>query len=298
MRSESNLNFAQYLALVRQRSRSLNGISGIKLHAYQLHYLPRFRGHDADAERLSPARSLRRLFPGARQYIWLTRRDRVRQAISLELAFATNQWWSLEGQPMPDALATGVPAFDPTAIARWESALREYDARWAEYFKANAITPVTLVYEDLVADYEGSIRSILRSLDVPDADAVAIQPARLRRQSDARSETWLAQYQAFLASGAAASLSFPSIDAEDPIEARCRSFRAAIPPVWKRWITHGRSKHLNDDALASVLVSNGYDPAAARAAVEAASFDTASPGLDNLAVTPADSTTQKRVPQP
>jgi trehalose 2-sulfotransferase len=296
MRHTTDLTSRQYLRLMRQRSMTENRVSGIKLHAYQLPYLQRFAGVGTGAAGLPPTERLPKLFSDAR-YVWLTRGNRARQAISLELAFRTNRWWSIGGQPKGSAEAEA-PAFDPAAIARWEEALTAYDSRWSAFFKANSITPATLTYEDLVADYEGSIRSVLRLLDVPDADAVAIRPARLRRQSDARSEAWLAQYETLRSNGALATLKFTSIDAQDPIEARTGDFTSRIPPLWKRWIAHARLQHLDDGELAAVLTRNGYDPIAARAAVaavmpEAAMTDSATRPTPNV-----DRNAEDKVQQP
>ena len=242
----------QYLRLVRRRSATSNGVSAVKLHAYQLRCLQRFAG------RKTPAQLLQALFPNSR-YFWLTRRDKAAQAISLERAISTHQWWSLEGQGVEQPPVK----FDPLSIAHWEAALDHYETIWAEFFRANAITPIKVTYEDLRDHYETTVRDVLSALEIP--ETIPIPPPRLQRQANIASAELRRQYQTYRES--TPTLSFPSIADQDPIEAKCADFSTYVPPVWKEWIAQARRRLLSHDAMLSVLVRNGYTKDAARAAI-------------------------------
>ena len=141
------------------------------------------------------------LFPQAK-YLWLMRRDKVRQAISHELASSTNEWWAVDGAiaDKPEGSIEN-PEFDAGAIARAERIFAEEEAQWHAYFADRGIMPLVVHYEDMVADYPGTIVSVLKWLGVPNADAVHVPPPRLKRQSNARNEEWVARYAAFKSAG-------------------------------------------------------------------------------------------------
>ena len=197
MGHSSDLSYETYLDLARAESTTANGISGIKLHYYQFAELPKTLEAIENFRGLAPARLMARLFPQAR-YLWLTRRDKPRQAISFFMASSTDEWWSIEGiTPAKREGSIETPEFDPLAIARVEQVLVESDAKWQAHFEHNQIAPLVIHYEDLLSDYPGTIVSVLKWLGVPNADAVHVPPARLRRQSNGLNEEWLARYAAF-----------------------------------------------------------------------------------------------------
>ena len=59
-----------------------------------------------------------------------------------------------------------------------------------------------IVYEDLVADYEETIRRTLRFLQIPEADHVPIAATKMKSQTDNTTDQWLNQYLAFKKSNA------------------------------------------------------------------------------------------------
>ena len=89
--NQTDLTFEGYLQAARLSSMTSNGISGIKLHYYQFADLPRRMPPRSRRGNLSPRELISAMFPDAK-YVWLTRRDKVRQAISLYLAYQTDQW--------------------------------------------------------------------------------------------------------------------------------------------------------------------------------------------------------------
>jgi LPS sulfotransferase NodH len=251
----TDLSRSAYLRLARADSTSSNQVSGIKLMYYQFAELPTKAAELDNMTGLTAAQALSRLFPHAR-HIWLTRRDKRRQAISLFIASMTNTWWNIDGATLAQQRTSAEPAFDPYAIARLEQVLVENDAKWQAYFDGNRIDPLVIHYEDLVADYRGTIVSVLRWLGIPGAEAVQLPPPRLKRQSDARNEAWLARYTAFKSSGGPGN---PAKDeAGTPVLDRPDESATAISDEWKQWVMQSKLLGSSDETIVEVLTSNGY----------------------------------------
>ena len=70
-------------------------------------------------------------------------------------------------------------------IALWET-------HWDRFFRSNGIEPVEVVYEDLCADFDATVASVLDRI-VPGASAAIPRPDTAR-QADARSEELLRRY--------------------------------------------------------------------------------------------------------
>jgi hypothetical protein len=147
------------------------------------------------------------------------------------------------------------------------------DSKWQSFFDDNGIAPFVITYEDLIADYAGAIRCVLKWLGAPAAEAVVVPPPRLRRQSDGRNENWLARYQAFKSNAGNLAQILPS-DATDnpPSEPAQRRF-GTVPDVWKQWVGHSKLLRAKDDAIVAVLINNGYNRDAAHTEVERTASD-------------------------
>jgi len=273
MGHSTDLSYAMYLELARSESTTSNGISGIKMHYFQLAELPKKMAGIQSLRGLTAAELMLKVFPNAK-YIWLTRRDKARQAISLMLATRTNEWWSIKGSAASKALeSSGDPEFDPHTIARMEHFLEEHDSRWQSYFQNHKIAPLVIYYEDLVADYAGIIVSVLKWLGIPNADHVVIPEPRLRRQSNARNEEWLARYTALKVDCG----SFPPTSASDEtdgfVSERIQKTFETIPDEWKKWIGQSKLLDTKDELIVEVLTNNGYSRASALAEVGKAASD-------------------------
>ncbi len=185
--------YADYLRNVRARSATSNGVRGVKVHHYQLAALPAKAAALPGLRGRRPVEIISLLFPGAR-YIWLTRQDKLRQAISLFRAKATDEWYALGspggGEPAP----TDPVAMDAVAVNSLRETLVAADQAWAAFFAENRIRPLVITYEQFVADYEGTLRGVLSWLGLELAGAVEIPVPRLRRQADDRTERLLAEY--------------------------------------------------------------------------------------------------------
>lgn len=184
--------FAAYLDHVIAKATTANGVCGIKLHYYQFIDLAQ-KLATLDAYRsLTTAGAMAAAF-AAPKYVWLTRRDKARQAISYYRACQTDEWWQIDGISRPPGSARTVD-FDSRAIRKLELTLESNDNAWRQYFRANGIDPLVVDYEDLAVDYVGNVSRVLQWLGIRGSNYVAIGPPRLKRQSDPDTERWLARY--------------------------------------------------------------------------------------------------------
>lgn len=134
------------------------------------------------------------------KYVWLRRRNRVAQAISLYRAAHTGVWRSIAGRGDGDSVADRELPFDFRKISAILRRVEDEDLKWKSYFLAYRIAPLMLVYEEFVENYERTIQGVLKFLDLPYEDAT-IAPPKLERQADDRSREWEERYREEAAEG-------------------------------------------------------------------------------------------------
>ena len=176
-------SYADYVAGALSQGTTPNGVFGAKImwgyfddFVGKLHSIPGYEDRPV-AELLST------VFPNL-HYLWMTRRDKVRQAISFERAIQTNSWAMTDETP----LLTGELHFDFARIDALVHLIEAHEAAWHHYFAESGITPFTVVYEGFVASYEQTAIQILHELRIPVPEPLQFAPRRMRRQADARSE--------------------------------------------------------------------------------------------------------------
>jgi LPS sulfotransferase NodH len=65
---------------------------------------------------------------------------------------------------------------------------------WQRFFQEHEISPHCVVYEELVADYESTVRGVLGFLGL-NSEQTCIPPPRSQKQSDALSQEWQERYR-------------------------------------------------------------------------------------------------------
>lgn len=133
---------------------------------------------------------LRSAFPRLR-CIYLTRQDKVRQAISKARAMQTNRWVI-----DPEKNASGEATFDPALIEQCLRSTTRAEALWSEFFQRNEIEPLSVTYEDLCADYAATVGRVLDFLRIRPPRRFSLGAPTTVRQADATTEEWVARYAA------------------------------------------------------------------------------------------------------
>jgi trehalose 2-sulfotransferase len=174
-----------FLQELRERPTTANGVWGSKMMwNYFAEALARLRAWPRLG--LEPGVSdpdvLAAAFPGLR-YVWLRRQDKVRQAISWWRADATGQYALAEGEQ-----AKQPPAFDREAIGRLVQFAEECEAGWREWFATHSITPLEIVYEEMVPVLTEVVRDLAAFLGVMLPTGVGQVHPRLQLQADHHTE--------------------------------------------------------------------------------------------------------------
>jgi LPS sulfotransferase NodH len=187
--------YERYLSWALEQGTTANGVFGAKLMwGYLGDFADLLRGIEGNAGRPVPE-LLGRVFPDLR-YVQITRKDKVRQAVSLWKAVQTQAW--RRERPEDDGRAAE-PIFSFRAINFLVRELTAHDASWDAYFLGLGIQPVKVTYEELAEAPEPVVRRVLAQLGVPEPADLALDAPALRVQADARSEEWVRRVHDHLA---------------------------------------------------------------------------------------------------
>jgi LPS sulfotransferase NodH len=122
------------------------------------------------------------------RYIWLRRRDTLRQAISLYRAAATDIWHWPAGAPRPMAC----PVFDAERIEHCRREITIANDYWRDWFAGEAArSPLELWYEDISADPRAAIEHICRHIGLSTENLPTPQ-SKLCVMRDAVTDEWCA----------------------------------------------------------------------------------------------------------
>jgi LPS sulfotransferase NodH len=186
--------YADYLEWALNAGTTPNGVFGAKLMwGYLGDFAQLLRGIEGMAGRALPD-LLERAFPGLR-YIQITRRDKVRQAVSLWKAVQTQAW---KQEPGEEGTPIVEPVFSFRAINYLVRLLTAHDASWDAYFLGLGYEPLTITYEELAESTEAVVFRVLDHLGIPAPDGLVVGGAGLSVQADEVSERWVARVQEHL----------------------------------------------------------------------------------------------------
>jgi LPS sulfotransferase NodH len=199
-----------YVARLSQARATPNGVFGAKLLYRQLLHLESLARQDPELADLPLPEILDRLFPNL-HLVWVTREDKVRQAISWFKARQTGVWGQDQGQTTPklgrawrlgdEPLQPGELAFDFDGIANLVRQAEAEDAAIGQFFAASGIEPFRVIYEEFSPRYEETIFALLRWLGVTPPPDLALPDPRTVRLADDRTDEWVVRFRELQTAG-------------------------------------------------------------------------------------------------
>ena len=123
----------------------------------------------------------------------MTRRNKVRLAVSWWKAIQTNEWHKKYEESEKNKNLNIEDKYNFNAIKNLllEAALAE--AGMQEFFNKNSITPYTIFYEDFIKDFNRSIKDILSFLEI-NYDNLNIGKPFYAKLADDISEKWCIRF--------------------------------------------------------------------------------------------------------
>jgi LPS sulfotransferase NodH len=182
-----------------------NEVFGAKLLYQQLLRLEQEARREPDLAELPLAAILPRLFPDL-HLVWISRQDKVRQAISWFKARQTGVWGQDEGREAPKlgaawrgatSLQPGELAFDYEGIAALLRQAEDEDAAIARFCAESEIPSFHVVYEEFSPRYTETVGALLRWMGIATPDDFTLPPPRTVRLADDRTDEWVAHFREF-----------------------------------------------------------------------------------------------------
>jgi LPS sulfotransferase NodH len=188
----SREDYGRHLAASLDAGTTPNGVFGSKLmwgyfndFLELMRGIPRFGGM-GDGSLLSTA------FPGLR-YVFISRSDKVRQAVSLWRALQT--WvWRKEAGAAEDGQPERPAVYSYDAIDHLLEQLRRHEDGWRGWFFRIGEQPLQIYYEEIATETERTVRRVLSELGVEPPPDFTLPAHPSSRQSDEISEIWVQTY--------------------------------------------------------------------------------------------------------
>jgi len=185
--------YANYLMWVRQAGTTPNGVFGAKMMwGYFGDFIDNARQIPAYREMAVPD-ILTSNFPNL-HYIWVTRLEKVRQAISLWKAIQTWTWSHDEQVLSAEKRSHKELVFNFEAIDHLVQRIEAHETAWRQFFDDAGIRPCIVVYEELASAYEATALNILRYLHIPIPQELVFGERRMKQQANSLSDEWVQLY--------------------------------------------------------------------------------------------------------
>jgi LPS sulfotransferase NodH len=182
------------LEAARNAGRGDGNLCGIRLQHDSLGYLMAqlsllFPDAPNDASRIEAAF-------GPTRFIYLTRADKLAQAISHERAAQSGLWHrNADGSVYERLTPEGPVGYDFDQIALRMAEAKARDEAWRIWFSDERIDPLVLAYDDLSTDPRAALQRVLIYLGLDPALAQSTAPP-LAKLADDQSRDWAARFAA------------------------------------------------------------------------------------------------------
>jgi LPS sulfotransferase NodH len=133
---------------------------------------------------------------GRTLFIYLTRPDKVAQAVSCLKAEQTGLWHvAPDGTEIERNAPPAEPQYDGAGLRRLYDEFTGFDAAWPKWFETEGIQPLRIRYDELSADPQAALRRVLVELGLDPAAADPVVPG-VAKLADRTSAEWVARFRA------------------------------------------------------------------------------------------------------
>ena len=134
---------------------------------------------------------MRQILPSreASRIVYLRRRDRTAHAISYARAILSGVW-----RKEQEGAGRAELEYSAIAVERAARMIEEQEESWAAMFADLRITPLTIWYEDVVAEAEAAVAAVADYCDVRLDPSAVVEIPSIARQSQQGASVWAAKH--------------------------------------------------------------------------------------------------------
>ncbi len=182
---------SDYLELVLEEGTSPNGVFGINImwSTYLENVVPKLQKMPC-YEQIPQPFLLQQIFPDL-DFIWLIRRNKVKQAISWTIASQTDIWTVRKGDKKEPKHK---PEFDFQLIDSFYQRILEGEHGWSRFFSINGVKPLQLFYEDLAEKSASLLIDVLKFLEISIPHDFQVSETSIVKQANAVNDEWEERY--------------------------------------------------------------------------------------------------------
>lgn len=200
-------NYPEYLQKMLELFASSNGVSGVKLMWCNCEEVIRRLRETFESTSKSDLELLEDIFPNLK-FIFISRRSKVRQAISLARSVKTKRWNKYQDNKNPRKISFNrygnisnspknpYPYISPGSLKIYLSQIEKDESAWFKFFQNHNIEPQIIIYEELIQNKQKNIIDVLKFLEIPVTENINLDSV-LKKQADFYTELLVLQYHIY-----------------------------------------------------------------------------------------------------
>lgn len=132
---------------------------------------------------------------GPLHYLYLSRKDKVEQAVSLLKAEQSGLWHvNADGTERERLKPEQTTAYDSVLLSEFVATLKEHDLAWKRWFFEQGIDPVCVTYESLASKPQAVLGNVLSTLGIDPSIARGVEPVTTKL-ADSESSDWATRFR-------------------------------------------------------------------------------------------------------
>ncbi len=189
--------YDQYVQTLLSRYASDNGVSGVKLMEDNFALVVERLRKSLHLQEKSDVEVLEPIFPNL-SFIFITRKDKIRQAISLSRAEQSKVWEKRNGSDNTSQKGENIK-ITPHYIKAAYNRIIEKERFWLDFFETQKITPYLITYEELTQKPSKKTLECLSYIGIVNTESIVIGKPSLQKQSDIYTEFLILEFKLYFA---------------------------------------------------------------------------------------------------
>ena len=169
-----------------------NGVFGTKMHWEQFEVFINLAQKSLEFQNQNDLNIIHTLFPNP-IFIFIRRRNTVKQAISRAIAMQTNIWGIKRNHDKPQH--RGKLIFNPLQIYKHKKNIENANDEWRNFFERHSLDFIEIIYEELIDSFEKTIKEVVAFIGINSSTISSEIHMMRQKQGNDINERWYKYYE-------------------------------------------------------------------------------------------------------